>query len=199
MATEMTICCLIPVLAGTALLGACSREPPPTTVDEFLQDPIVLEAAVVRCGQDRDRTRYDAECVNARQAISIMEAKEDRARSKEFEEQSERKREALRRTQEAAAEARRRAEEEVRRRQEAEYLAQFGALHPDSEEPATTLPSGENAPGAVISPPPAQSPADPQSADSNAPIAEAAGPADLGAIREELQRRSGASAEESGQ
>ena len=121
---------LVILLCGGAFLAACSEELPPRSVQEFLDDPILLEAAVVRCAQSRAETRYEAECVNARQAVSIIEAREERERAALLEEQSQRKRDALRRTQEAAAEARRRAEETERLRREAEYLAQFGELPP---------------------------------------------------------------------
>lgn len=137
-------------LAGAlALLAGCAEEAPPPTVQEFVDDPIRLEATVIRCSQDRQESRYEPACVNARQAISVIEAREERARRDAFEEQSERKREALRRTQEAAAEARRRAEEAERLRREAEYLAQFGVPLPDPE--AETKEELEaNVPGAVL-------------------------------------------------
>ena len=125
--------CLPIVLCGVALVTGCAEEPKHRSVTEFLENPIVLEAAVVRCAQNRTESRYDAECVNARQAISIIEAKEERARRDAFEAESDKKREALRRTQQAAAEARRRATEAERVRKEAEYLAQFGELPPQPE------------------------------------------------------------------
>ena len=138
------------LLCGFALVAACSEEPKPRTVQEFLDNPIILEAAAVRCGQNRSETRYDPECVNARQAISILEAKEERERAKEFEVQSERKRQALRQTQEAVAEARRRAEEAERLRREAEYLAQFGELPPSPDEGPQDAESPGNMPVAVV-------------------------------------------------
>ncbi|MDH4126185.1 MAG: EexN family lipoprotein [Gammaproteobacteria bacterium] len=118
------------------------------SVQEFLDNPLFLEAAVVRCSQNRSETRYAAECVNARQAVSIIEAREERARRDLLEAESELKRDALRRTQAAAAEARRRAAEAEQLRKEAEYLAQFGITPPpatDSDEPLKA-----NVPGAVI-------------------------------------------------
>jgi len=118
------------IVAGLGLLAACSQEPPARSVAEFLEKPLMLEAAMVRCLQDRTATRYDAECINARQAAQQIEAREDAARRAELEAQSESKRLALRRTQAAASQARRRAKENERLRQEAEYLAQFGVLPP---------------------------------------------------------------------
>ena len=191
------------MLCCTALLAACAEEPPPRTVSEFIENPILLEAAMVRCSQDRDKTRYDAECVNARQAGARIEARDEAERQAELEASSERKRKALRRTQEAAAEARRRAAEAERLRREAEYLAQFGVLPAAEDETGNTLPDG-SLPTAVM----------PEAADElqtsaayadtapavdggNAPVAEpelepepeSAPPSDLASIRDELKRR----------
>jgi len=186
-------------LCGFALVAACSEEPQPRTVTEFLDNPLTLEAAVVRCSVNREETRYDAECVNARQAVTILEAKEERARRDAFEAQSERKREALRRTQEAAAEARRRSAEQSRLRSEAEYLAQFGELPPTSDAEAAGEVGSANAPTSVI---PQSTETDqmervfseasdaPAAIDGgNAPVAEAEPESDLEAIREELRKR----------
>lgn len=131
-------------------IAGCEKEVPPPSVEDYLDNPNILEAAVVRCAQNRSETRYEAECVNARQAVSIIEAKEERARRDAFEKESERKREALRRTQQAAAEARRMAEEAERRRREAEYLAQFGELPPAETDETGAGVAETNAPGAVI-------------------------------------------------
>ena len=132
-------------------LAACGQEPPVRTVSELIENPILLEAAMVRCSQDRTKTRYEPECVNARQAVQHVEAKEEQARRKEAESRSASKRQALRRAQEAAAEARRRASEKKRLQQEAAYLAQFGVdLPPDAELPDDEVETGGNLPVAVI-------------------------------------------------
>jgi len=143
---------LTALFLGICLLAGCAEKAPPSrTVTEFVDNPLLLEAAVVRCAKNRAETRYDAECINAREAVNIVQAKEEALRRAELEERSERKREALRRTQQAAAEARRRAEEAERLRKEAEYLAQFGALpSPEGEaDSGATLPEG-NVPIAVV-------------------------------------------------
>jgi len=181
------------LLCAGVILGGCSKELPPRTVQEFVDDPILLEAAVVRCAQDRTESRYKTECLNARQAVSIIEAREERERAAVFEAQSERKREALRRTQEAAAEARRRAEEAERLRREAEYLAQFGELPPaPEEETGEKTHLSTNAPGAVI--PDDTAPSNNLEASNPGSGERAASaeslPTDLDAVREELQRRS---------
>ncbi|NIV17316.1 MAG: EexN family lipoprotein [Woeseiaceae bacterium] len=185
------------LLCGAALVGACAEEPKPRSVPELLENPIVLEAVMVRCNANRTQTRYDAECVNARQAVSMLEAREDRERAKAFEAQSQRKREALRRTQTAAAEARRRAQEAERLREETAYLAQFGELPPSPEDDEAMAETESNVPGAVLPDPEEadESPATggeatlPASDGGNAPTMSREESADLGAIREELQRR----------
>jgi len=143
---------LTALIAGIGILAGCAeKEPPARSVTEFVENPILLEAAVVRCARNRSESRYDTECINAREAVNIIQAKEEELRSTELEARSERKRQALRRTQQAAAEARRRAEEAERLRKEAEYLAQFGVLPPaeDEQDTAETLPEG-NLPIAVV-------------------------------------------------
>ena len=144
------------LVAAALVLTACAEEPPPRSVQQFLDNEILLDAAIARCSRNRVETRYEAECVNAREAVKIIEARLDAKRREEFEARSEQKRRALRETQAAAAEARRRAAEAQRLREEAEYLAQFGVL-PDgstavSEEDTATV----NAPVAVVPSAPAQ-------------------------------------------
>ena len=195
---------LTTLLLGAALLAGCAeKEPPARSVTEFVENPILLEAAMVRCSRDRRETRYEQECINAREAVNRIEAKEEAVRRAELEARSEAKRRAMRRMQDAQAEARRRAEESERLREEAEYLAQFGVLPPsDDAGDEETLPEG-NVPLAVVP----ESTVDEQPSStggqalsagdaSNAPgmrtepeEASQETPADLQDIREELRRR----------
>lgn len=173
------------LLAG-GIVAACSKPPPPVSVTEFMDNPRLLEATMVRCGQNRSEMKYEVECLNARDAINRLERAEDRARRAQLEAQSERKRQALRRTQEAAAAARRRAEEDERRREEAEYLGIFEEPAGTSSTEDRTLsgPASVNAPGATIEPEPV-----PESADVPEGTADEPPASDLGQIREELRRR----------
>jgi len=201
---SMLLCCSV-------LAAACSEERPARSVQEFLDNPQFLEAAVVRCSVNRAESRYEAECVNARQAVAIIEAREERARRDRLELESEQKRDALRRTQRAAAAARREAAERARRQEEAEYLAQFG-VEPPAEDERNPLDLEANTPGAVI-PSPEQAeeshtsapldepnvvfdaPAErheealPASDGGNAPVVNNEPAADLNSIRDELKRR----------
>lgn len=185
------------LISAGALLGACAEPPPPRSVDDFLQNPIMLEAALVRCAQNRSEMRYEAECINAREANKRVAAREEAQRREEFDKQSERKRQALRRAQEAATTARRRVEEERRLREEAEYLAQFGQLPPDAEPTGEDV-AGGNEPIVVIPDIPESPPADsnyaepanpPEDSTANAPGVVVEEPTDLEAVREELKRR----------
>lgn len=181
-------------------MGACEEERAPRSTSEFLENPIMLEAAMVRCSQDRTATRYDAECINARAAVTQIEAKEEAARRADLEARSESKRQALRRTQEAAAQARRRAAEAEQLREEAEYLAQFGVVPTgDTPRDEAELNTG-NSPIAVIPASEANEPASSESGSApaatdggNAPVVteEPVDPpdTDLASIRDELQRR----------
>lgn len=182
------------VFAGVlGLVAGCAKEAPRRTVADFMEDPILLEATMVRCSLNRPKTKYEADCVVAREAANRLAAREDEARRKTREAESERKRLEYRRTQEAAAEARRRAAEAQRLREEAEYLAQFAVL-PEDGTGAAPAPSQDDAdttrndPAATVQPadsPAAagetESPAEPQAAPEIA--------ADLGAVREEMERR----------
>jgi hypothetical protein len=175
------------------LLAACAKEPPPISVEEFLDNPRTLEAAMVRCGQNRSETKYLAECVNVREAVNRLEVGEKRERREELEAQSERKRQALRRTQAAAAEARRLAAEAQKRRDQAEFLGVVDGevldgtgFAEDSEVlPGVVASPDGNAPGVQISPP------EPEYAEDNVEFMdpEPGVSGDIESIREELKRR----------
>ena len=195
---------LTPLLLAVALLAGCAeKEPPARTVTEFVDNPILLEAAMVRCSRDRRETRYEQECINAREAVNRIEAKEEAVRRAELEARSEAKRRAMRRMHDAQAEARRRAEEAERLRREAEYLAQFGVLPPSEEAGAEEeLPEGNVplavVPESVVEEQPSATGGQPLTAGdgSNAPVIRTEpeeetqeAPADLQDIREELRRR----------
>jgi len=176
--------------SGLLLLWACAKELPPVSVAEFVKNPRLLEAAMVRCGQNRSETKYLAECINARDAINRLEVSVERARRADLEAQSERKRLALRRTQEAAAEATRRTAEAQQRREEAAYLGVFDGEAPDgsglAEGPGSaTNAASDNAPGVQITPP------EPESVENPAKDVEpdTGVGSDIESIREELKRR----------
>ncbi len=183
----MTTTRLITVCGMLGLLAGCAEEPVPRSVDDFLANRILLEATMVRCGENRNASKYDVECVNAREAINRLAAEDDRARRENLQAQFERKRRSLRRTQEAAAEARRRATEARRRREEAEYLGIYDENMPPSTDIGGTAlagsEAGSNNPQATIEPTDIE-----QELAGNPEQAGEVGQ-DLEAIREDLKRR----------
>lgn len=136
------------LIAALALAGCEKDDSPVRSVQEFLDNPMLLEAAMVRCQRDRAETRYDKECINAREAVRIVEAEEEAVRRADLEAQSEAKRRELRNLQEAEAEARRIADEQERQREAAEYHAQFGESPPPQDTQEDELEG--NVPGAVV-------------------------------------------------
>lgn len=169
----MTTMRLVIICGITSLLAGCAEEPPPRTVGEFLENRILLEATMVRCGENRNQSKYEAECVNAREAINRIATNEEKDRRADLEAQFERKRQSLRRTQEAASEARRRAAEARRRREEAEYLGV-----PDETQLGTV--TGSPPPG------PGREPGVVEQAPAEISQPEVAPELDLEAVREEL-------------
>ena len=175
---------LIISLSVFSLLVACDKEVTPRTVTEFKENPNLLEAAMVHCAQNRSTTKYEVECINAREAINLIARAEDDARKVDLEAQSERKRRALRRTQEAAAEARRRAAEADRQRIEDEYLGQFDSVSIVQEsEGRSELPIGAQI---VQLPTEIVRAIDQATVDEESAVV---GGSDLNAVRDELERR----------
>jgi hypothetical protein len=74
-------------LGSLVLLFACSEEPPPISVVDFMENPRLLEATMVRCAQNRSESRYLVDCINARDAVNRIEATQERTRREELEAQ----------------------------------------------------------------------------------------------------------------
>lgn len=169
-------------LFGLLFLVACAKQPPPVSVAEFMQNPRLLEATMVRCGENRATMKYEAECVNARDAVNRLEAREEKARREELEAMSERKRQALRRTQQAAEAARRRAAEEARQDPLLGIAEEQAGSGVTGNEPAA---AESNAPVAEILPPQQETTdAGDMQPDTGSDVG-----GDLNSIREELKRR----------
>jgi hypothetical protein len=86
-----------PLLA--AVLVACSPQPEPRTVSDFMDDGFAREGVLTRCNQDRDATLLDEECANARRAAAAVALEAERARAPGLEQASEAKLLALRERQ----------------------------------------------------------------------------------------------------
>ena len=193
----MTMCAL-------GALAACGEEPQPPSVAEFMEDPILLEATMVLCAENRAATRYEGECVNARSAVGQLAAAAEERKRKALEAESERKRRALRRAEEAAADARRRVAEEEKRREEAAYFGEFESLPPTSGQAPTgtpdtgtdLAPEALTVPNAVVTPdpyavagPPVPGELPSAAATGGAGATVSTEGADLDSVREELKRR----------
>jgi uncharacterized protein YaiL (DUF2058 family) len=111
-----------------SLLAGCGKETMPTSVSEFMENPRLREATMVRCTENISRLTYEAECVNARDAENRVQGTAEKARREALERESALKRQALRAAQDAETEARRDAAEEEQRRLDAEYHSQFENL-----------------------------------------------------------------------
>jgi hypothetical protein len=78
------------------VLVACSPQPEPRTVIDFMDDGFAREGVLTRCNQDRDATLTDEECVNARRAAAAVALEAERARAPALAQESEAKLLALR-------------------------------------------------------------------------------------------------------
>ncbi len=105
-------------------LVGCS-DPPPRTVLEYMDDPVLMEATLARCRQEGSLSGDDVSCSNARRAAARLAAQAEAAQRARLEAESERAREARRRQEEAAEAARRQAEEAARRAEEEAYDASW--------------------------------------------------------------------------
>lgn len=82
------------MLVGVA---ACSApKPPPHTVAELSDDPVLLEGIVARCAADKRAAAGDLECANARLAVERIGAAEESKHVGERGAESERQRQQRR-------------------------------------------------------------------------------------------------------
>ena len=68
-------------LAGyTAVIALCGCKPEQSTrsVDDFIADPISVDAKLMSCRQDRRQAAKDVECANARAAASRLELEREK-------------------------------------------------------------------------------------------------------------------------
>lgn len=129
------------ILVGTAcLVAACGGPPPPArTVAEFMQDPTLLQGAMIRCEQQRNSGTRDPECANALAAADRLATEDEARRAGERAAEFERQREQRR----AEEEQRRRAAEQAAPRFDP-YSAPVGGDAPAAApaSPGTPAPTG---------------------------------------------------------
>src|SRR5580658_131928 len=86
-------------LVGAAALGLAACSPPPVhhlSVDDLLEDRVMLDGILLKCDQDSGKTRNQADCENARIAVERLAAQQAPAEEAKRREEFERTREKLR-------------------------------------------------------------------------------------------------------
>lgn len=133
---------IIGTLAAVLVLSACSEEIPPTSVDEFVADPVLLDATLARCDLGSSDTFDDRNCVNARRAVERLWREQEKINAELREQESERKLQLLREQQdrEAALEEQRRLAEEDAAKQRLYGGTEFEAVPEAPEQALETLP-----------------------------------------------------------
>ena len=120
-------------VAVIVLLGACSRELPPRSTLEFMSDPAVRDAVLLRCNQLQGAALRDAECRNVREAVDRLAAEEERQPDQAKEEHD---------SFQKAREARRARDESERLRREASEKPVDPYTMPlVPEQPAASIPT----------------------------------------------------------
>jgi hypothetical protein len=87
--------------AATLGIGACS--PPPVhhlTVDDLLEDRVMLDGVLLKCDQDVNKARDNTDCLNARIAVERLAAQSEPAEEAKRKVAFEHTREQLRLAQE---------------------------------------------------------------------------------------------------
>jgi hypothetical protein len=111
-------------LLGCVLATACSK-PDARGFDEFMEDRIAREGVIARCNQNREATENDIECANARRAASTIALREEQARRRELELESDKKLSMLRAEIERRDRAKREAMDAALKAAQAAYEAQW--------------------------------------------------------------------------
>lgn len=101
---------LILTLLALLLVAACGApQPPPRTVNDLAEDPVVLQGLAARCEADKKAKFTDVECANARRARdrlgNVDDAKLRDERAAEFERQRAERRARDEAAKRAAAQA----------------------------------------------------------------------------------------------
>jgi hypothetical protein len=84
----------VATLLFAATVAACSPQPGPRSVLDFMEDGLARDGVLTRCNSGRDDG--DVECANARRAAATLAIEAERERSVDFERESERKLAAVR-------------------------------------------------------------------------------------------------------
>jgi hypothetical protein len=90
--------CLGAVILATT--GCSPRRIPPMTVDDLMEDRVMLDGVLLKCNQDQSKARNDSDCLNARIAVERLASQSDPAKEAQRLEDFERRRDQLRMIQE---------------------------------------------------------------------------------------------------
>jgi hypothetical protein len=72
------------------LLTACGKTPPRSFAN-FMEDRIAMDGTIAYCNENREDTKNDIECANARRASAAIALRAERERREAYERESERK------------------------------------------------------------------------------------------------------------
>ena len=128
-------------LASVLFLAACKPAEKTRSVDEFIADPIAVDAKLMSCRQDRRQAAKDVECANARAAASRLELEREKAELAAIREEAESELSQMR-AQRERLERTLRAREEMLRKRAEEKLASGQNLTADEAEALGIDPRG---------------------------------------------------------
>jgi hypothetical protein len=86
-------------LVGAAAVAVAACSPPPVhhlSVEDLLEDRVMLDGVLLKCDQDFGKAHSDADCYNARIAVERLAAQHEPAEEAKRREEFERTREQLR-------------------------------------------------------------------------------------------------------
>jgi hypothetical protein len=90
-------------LVGAAAIAIAACSPPPVhhlSVEDLLEDRVMLDGVLLKCNQDSGKARNDADCDNARIAVERLASEQERAEETKRRDEFEHSREQLRLAQE---------------------------------------------------------------------------------------------------
>lgn len=134
-------------LTGMFVLVACNGEPPPRSVQYFVENRIVLDSVLTRCNANREATLDNPECANARKAVSRLAAQEEEDTRAKNDASFERQRAGIRQRQDREA-------ARIRAREEAAATAATEALVGGNNVPGLSPPASTAGVEARTNPPP---------------------------------------------
>jgi hypothetical protein len=129
--------------------AACSpRRVPPATVDDLMEDRVVLDGLLMKCNNNPQMANTSVDCANARTAVERLGAQQERTDAAKREAEFEHSREQLRQLED-----RQRAAQEAAAKVDAYHLPVMpvdSSATPASPSPPKPPPSNHQQPAAVL-------------------------------------------------